>query len=99
MTETISPDYLVIGAGAMGMAFVDTLISEKEATVAIVDRYSRPGGHWTLAYPFVTLHQPSDVWASILASSEMKKSIKLDTTKALPRWQRAMRSWPITLRS
>ncbi|THW69781.1 hypothetical protein D6D19_08171 [Aureobasidium pullulans] len=62
MTETISPDYLVIGAGAMGMAFVDTLISDKEATVAIVDRYSRPGGHWTLAYPFVTLHQPSDVY-------------------------------------
>ncbi|THY84241.1 hypothetical protein D6C95_08227 [Aureobasidium pullulans] len=62
MTEIISPDYLVIGAGAMGMAFVDTLISDKEATVAIVDHYSRPGGHWTLAYPFVTLHQPSDVY-------------------------------------
>ncbi|THY63301.1 hypothetical protein D6C99_00609 [Aureobasidium pullulans] len=62
MTEIISPDYLVIGAGAMGMAFVDTLISDKEATVAIVDHYSRPGGHWTLAYPFVTLHQPSHVY-------------------------------------
>ncbi|KAH6638714.1 pyridine nucleotide-disulfide oxidoreductase-domain-containing protein [Boeremia exigua] len=62
-TETISPDYLVIGAGAMGMGFVDALISaKKEITVAIVDRYSRPGGHWTVAYPFVTLHQPSDVY-------------------------------------
>ncbi|KAI8939153.1 hypothetical protein NX059_004987 [Plenodomus lindquistii] len=60
MAETISPDYLVIGAGAMGMAFVDTLIADNtQATVAIVDRYSRPGGHWTIAYPFVTLHQPS----------------------------------------
>ncbi|KAI4945212.1 hypothetical protein J4E91_008191 [Alternaria rosae] len=63
MTETISVDYLVIGAGAMGMAFVDTMISDKkETTVAIVDRYSRPGGHWTVAYPFVTLHQPSHVY-------------------------------------
>ncbi|KAH6613069.1 pyridine nucleotide-disulfide oxidoreductase-domain-containing protein [Boeremia exigua] len=35
------------------------LISDTKATVAIVDRYSRPGGHWTIAYPFVTLHQPS----------------------------------------
>jgi len=63
MTETISPDYLVIGAGASGIAFVDSLISvNKEATVAIVDRYSRPGGHWTVAYPYVTLHQPSFVY-------------------------------------
>lgn len=52
-------DYLVIGAGAMGMAFVDTLLTETDATVAIVDRYDQPGGHWTRAYPFVRLHQPS----------------------------------------
>ena len=60
MAETITPDYLVIGAGAMGMAFVDTMLVEsKTSTMAIIDRYSRPGGHWTLAYPHVTLHQPS----------------------------------------
>ncbi|PSN67174.1 hypothetical protein BS50DRAFT_588175 [Corynespora cassiicola Philippines] len=62
MAENISPDYLVIGAGAMGMAFVDTLIADTKATVAMVDRYARPGGHWTIAYPFVTLHQPSSVY-------------------------------------
>ncbi|PNE43056.1 hypothetical protein AOB60_08080 [Streptomyces noursei] len=43
----------------MGMAFADTLIAETDATVAIVDRYDQPGGHWTVAYPFVRLHQPS----------------------------------------
>ncbi|KAG9186420.1 hypothetical protein G6011_02976 [Alternaria panax] len=59
MTTTITPDYLVIGAGAMGMAFVDTLITDTKATIAIVDRYARPGGHWMIAYPHVTLHQPS----------------------------------------
>ncbi|KZM18429.1 uncharacterized protein EKO05_0010159 [Ascochyta rabiei] len=62
MVETISPDYLVIGAGAMGMAFVDTLITDTKATVVMVDRYARPGGHWTIAYPFVRLHQPSEFY-------------------------------------
>ncbi|KAK1711769.1 pyridine nucleotide-disulfide oxidoreductase-domain-containing protein [Colletotrichum lupini] len=59
MAEPIKVDYLVVGAGGMGMAFVDTLLSDTKATVALVDRYSRPGGHWTTAYPFVRLHQPS----------------------------------------
>lgn len=59
MLKTVDTDYLVIGAGAMGMAFVDTLVSETDATVVIVDRHHRPGGHWTIAYPFVRLHQAS----------------------------------------
>ena len=55
----IEADYLVVGAGAMGMAFTDTLVSETEASVVVVDRGPAPGGHWTAAYPFVRLHQPS----------------------------------------
>ena len=55
----IDTDYLVVGAGATGMAFVDTLIAESNAEVVIVDRRHRPGGHWLDAYPFVRLHQPS----------------------------------------
>ncbi|OBR03119.1 hypothetical protein CH63R_14345 [Colletotrichum higginsianum IMI 349063] len=62
MAETINPDYLVIGAGAMGMAFVDTLLTDSQKTVAIVDRYARPSGHWTVAYPYVRLHQPSSFY-------------------------------------
>lgn len=57
--RTIEADYLVIGAGAMGMAFADTLITETDATVVIVDRNDAPGGHWLSAYPYVRLHQPS----------------------------------------
>jgi hypothetical protein len=57
--ETIEADYLVVGAGAMGMAFTDTLVAETDATVVVVDRGHQPGGHWTRAYPFVRLHQPS----------------------------------------
>jgi len=53
-------DYLVVGAGTAGMSFVDTLITENPAaTVVLIDRNSQAGGHWTQAYPFVRLHQPS----------------------------------------
>ena len=52
-------DYLIVGGGAMGMAFADVLLAETGATVRIVDRRVRPGGHWNDAYPFVRLHQPS----------------------------------------
>jgi hypothetical protein len=55
----IDTDYLIIGAGAVGMAFADTLLDETDAHITIVDRHGKPGGHWNDAYPFVALHQPS----------------------------------------
>src|SRR5215467_16187422 len=57
--EEIETDYLVVGAGAAGMAFTDAVLAHSDATVAIVDRRHAPGGHWVDAYPFVRLHQPS----------------------------------------
>lgn len=62
MVTPIDTDYLVIGAGATAMAFVDTLLTETDATVVMVDRYHQPGGHWTIAYPYVRLHQPSSMY-------------------------------------
>lgn len=56
---TIETDYLVIGAGAVGLAFADTLLDESDAHITIVDRHGKPGGHWNDAYSFVALHQPS----------------------------------------
>jgi hypothetical protein len=55
----IDTDYLVIGAGASGMAFTDALITDADVDVVMVDRRPSPGGHWNDAYPFVRLHQPS----------------------------------------
>ena len=55
----IETDYLVIGAGAVGLAFADTLLAETNAHITLVDRHGKPGGHWNDAYPFVALHQPS----------------------------------------
>ncbi|MCA0375586.1 MAG: NAD(P)/FAD-dependent oxidoreductase [Gemmatimonadetes bacterium] len=59
MTAPHAPDYLVIGAGATALAFVDSLTTHSAATVMIVDGHDAPGGHWNDAYPFVRLHQPS----------------------------------------
>ena len=57
--RTIETDYLVVGSGAAGMAFTDSLIHESDARVVMVDRRATPGGHWNDAYPFVRLHQPA----------------------------------------
>lgn len=55
----LETDYLIVGSGAVGMAFADTLLTETDANIVIVDKHHKPGGHWNVAYPFVTLHQPS----------------------------------------
>ena len=70
-TKTYEVDYLIIGAGAMGMAFADTVLTESDKTVLIVDMHHRPGGHWNDAYPFVTLHQPSAYYG--VSSKELSK--------------------------
>jgi hypothetical protein len=57
--RTIETDYLVVGAGAMGMAFTDALVDHADVHVTLVDRRHVAGGHWEDAYPFVQLHQAS----------------------------------------
>src|SRR2546428_271896 len=54
---SLKTDYLVVGAGAMGMAFTDALIDHADVHVTLVDRRHAAGGHWQDAYPFVQLHQ------------------------------------------
>lgn len=74
MLET---DYLIIGSGAVGMAFADTLLTETDANIIIIDRYAKPGGHWNVAYPFVTLHQPSQFYG--VSSKELSNGHKDET--------------------
>lgn len=58
--EATETDYLVVGAGAMGLAFADELATAMpEGRITLVDRRAKPGGHWNDAYPFVRLHQPA----------------------------------------
>lgn len=72
--NSLDTDYLVVGSGAVGMAFADTLLTETDARIVMVDRYAKPGGHWNVAYPFVTLHQPSNFYG--VSSRELSKGRK-----------------------
>lgn len=56
-------DYLIVGAGATPLAFLDTLLLElPQAKVILIDKKNIPGGHWVDAYGYVRLHQPSVVY-------------------------------------
>src|ERR1044072_8739504 len=57
MGRALAADYLVVGAGAVGMAFTDALIDHADVSVVVVDRRYGVGGHWLDAYPFVRLPQ------------------------------------------
>ena len=40
-------DYLVVGGGATGLAFIDELIhGNRNVRVVLVDKRGKPGGHW-----------------------------------------------------
>merc|ERR1711959_26066 len=70
-THELDCDYLVIGAGAASLAFLDTLLTElPNAEVVLVDKHDAPGGHWNDAYDFVRLHQPSVIYG--ISSSQLE---------------------------
>jgi hypothetical protein len=76
-TGSLSTDYLVVGAGAMGMAFTDALIDHADVHVTLVDRRHAAGGHWLDAYPFVQLHQASvfyGVGSTVLGHGQVQGS-------------------------
>ena len=77
MTIQLEADYLVIGTGAVGMTFVDTMLDESDATFVMVDRHHMPGGHWNDAYSFVRLHQPSAFYG--VASTDLGSN-RIDET-------------------
>lgn len=78
MTTRVDVDYLVVGAGAMGLAFTDALVDhDPTARVALVDRRHGVGGHWLEAYPFVRLHQASSLYgvaSTRLGQGEVQQS-------------------------
>jgi hypothetical protein len=77
VSRELDTDYLVIGAGAMGMAFTDALIDHADVHVTLVDRRPAAGGHWLDAYPFVQLHQSSvfyGVASTVLGTGAVQES-------------------------
>src|SRR5215211_8782195 len=71
----LEADYLVVGAGAVGLAFTDALVNYADVNVVLVDRRHGVGGHWLDAYPFVRLHQASafyGVASTLLGSGKVQ---------------------------
>lgn len=99
--ETIvRTDYLVIGAGATAMAFVDTLVAETDYRVAMVDRRDLPGGALERRLPV----RPSSTALGVLrrrvptnwGADERTRS---DPTPGSANSRRRPRSSPATTRS
>ncbi len=80
-------DYLVVGAGAASIAFIDTLLTEQPLSkIILVDKNPSPGGHWVHAYGFVRLHQPSLLYG--VASRQLEGSwLNLVIRKLTLPWQ------------
>lgn len=49
--KILETDYLIVGSGAVGMAFADTLLTETDASIIIVDKLHKPGGIGILHIP------------------------------------------------
>lgn len=81
MPEALETDYLVVGAGLAGLAFVDSLLDATDADVVLVDRRHAPGGHWLDAYPFVRLHQPS-AWYGVGSAGLDDDRLEVDGDEA-----------------
>jgi hypothetical protein len=64
-------------------------VIEAEARVVLVDRNHQPGGHWTMAYPSVRLHQ---TWAFCGGNSLTLGSNTIDTAgEVCARYDHVMR--------
>src|SRR6185295_12318332 len=77
VATVLEADYLVVGAGAAGMAFTDALIDHADVRVVLVDRRHGVGGHWLDAYPFVRLHQASSFYgvaSTLLGGGRIQRS-------------------------
>lgn len=92
--EKVDADYLVVGAGAMGMAFADELLSrDRSVRIVMVDRHAKPGGHWNDAYPYVTLHQPAAFYGVNSEPLGRGGTYLASGTEVLAYYERVLAKW------
>jgi len=86
MSKKISCDYLVVGSGAVSIAYIDTLLTELPSVkIVLIDQKAAPGGHWNDAYGFVKLHAASMLYG--VASRQLEGNwLKLIMTKFMLPW-------------
>ena len=90
-------DYLVVGAGAMGMAFADEILAKNPGErVLMVDKHARPGGHWNDAYPFVSLHQPAAYYGVNSEKLGSGGAALASGSEVLAYFERVARKWMVT---
>jgi hypothetical protein len=70
-------DYVVVGTGAVGMAFADTMLDYSDGSMILIDRRDKPGGLWNDAYSFVRLHGPAAYYG---VNSEQLGSDQIEET-------------------
>ncbi|MFP5416664.1 MAG: NAD(P)-binding protein [Actinomycetes bacterium] len=83
----VAADYLIVGAGAAGMAFADALLDHADVRVALVDGRHGVAGHWLDAYPFVRLHQASAFYG--VASTQLGQGRTQSTGPEIGLYERA----------
>lgn len=92
--QQLEADYVIVGAGAMGMAFADVVLgAQPQASIVLIDRRARPGGHWNDAYPFVALHQPAAFYGLNSARLGSGGSDLSSGAEVVAYYHRAMQRW------
>lgn len=95
--QTLETDYLVTGAGAMGMAFSDEILTQNpDARIVLVDRHAKPGGHWNDAYGFVSLHQPAAFYGVNSETLGAGGAALASGTEVLAYYERVLKKWTDT---
>ena len=93
----LETDYLIVGAGAMGMAFADEiLMRDSSVRVVLLDRRARPGGHWNDAYPYVTLHQPAAFYGVNSEPLGPGGTYLASGSEVLTYYEKVLRKWEAT---
>jgi hypothetical protein len=94
MLESLETDYLIVGAGAMGMAFADEIMAgNPRDQVVLVDKQARPGGHWNDAYSFVSLHQPAAYYGVNSETLGSGGAALASGVEVLAYYERVLRKW------
>lgn len=104
MTIPSECDYLVIGAGATGLAFCDSLLvgsnseeqQQNNVNIVLLDPHNQPGGQWIDSYDFVQLHQPSAMYgveSMALQPADASTHHRATRDEILTYYQKVLQKW------